>query len=115
MSEPRYTASTITDEALDQLYERAEQAEAALRLVLGVAEVIEANGIKWAADSVRRAAGGCVQCGGTGACNGGPCPLHTEPAEHVGNGANAEDCPACAGTNPPYPFICPGPKESSAP
>lgn len=23
-------------------------------------------------------------------------------------GANAEDCPACANTNPPYPFICPG-------
>ncbi|MEU8756248.1 hypothetical protein AB0C88_37750 [Streptomyces chartreusis] len=29
--------------------------------------------------------------------------------EHLGNGANAEDCPACHGTNPPYPFICPGP------
>lgn len=26
--------------------------------------------------------------------------------EHVGG--NAENCPACAGTNPPYPFICPG-------
>ena len=24
-------------------------------------------------------------------------------------GGNAEDCPACHGTNPPYPFICPGP------
>ncbi|MGW1405042.1 hypothetical protein [Streptomyces sp. NPDC002403] len=23
-------------------------------------------------------------------------------------GGNAEDCPACHGTNPPYPFICPG-------
>jgi hypothetical protein len=28
---------------------------------------------------------------------------------HIGNRANAEDCPACHGTNPPYPFICPGP------
>lgn len=37
---------------------RAEAAEAALRDVLGVAEVIEANGIGWAADSVRRAAKG---------------------------------------------------------
>jgi hypothetical protein len=27
--------------------------------------------------------------------------------EHTGG--NAEDCPACAGTNPPYPFICPRP------
>lgn len=30
------------------------------------------------------------------------------PARHVGGGANAEDCPGCEGTNPPYPFICPG-------
>ncbi|MDN5380711.1 hypothetical protein QEP66_01015 [Streptomyces sp. LB8] len=29
--------------------------------------------------------------------------------QHIGGGANAEDCPACDGTNPPYPFICPGP------
>ena len=32
------------------------------------------------------------------------------PATHIGG--NAEDCPACAGTNPPYPFICPGPKDA---
>lgn len=30
------------------------------------------------------------------------------PAVHVGNRVNAEDCPACSGTNPPWPFICPG-------
>jgi hypothetical protein len=66
----RHTASTITDGALDTLYEnanrgwrrgdewkaRAEAAEAALGRVVYAAEVIEANGIKWAADSVRRAA-----------------------------------------------------------
>ncbi|MEV6180163.1 hypothetical protein [Streptomyces sp. NPDC052015] len=28
--------------------------------------------------------------------------------QHIGNQANAEDCPACIGTNPPYPFLCPG-------
>jgi hypothetical protein len=28
--------------------------------------------------------------------------------EHIGGQANAEDCPACHGTNPPYPFLCPG-------
>jgi hypothetical protein len=70
MSQRRHTASSINDDDLDELYEnanrgwrrgdewkaRAEAAEAALRLVMGVAEVIEANGIKWAADSVRRAA-----------------------------------------------------------
>lgn len=34
------------------------------------------------------------------------------PRAHLGDGANAEDCDGCAGTNPPYPFICPGqPKE----
>jgi hypothetical protein len=32
-----------------------------------------------------------------------------QPPVHLGGGANAEDCPACHGTNPPYPFICPGP------
>lgn len=30
-----------------------------------------------------------------------------DTAVHVGG--NAEDCPAFHGTNPPYPFICPGP------
>lgn len=29
-------------------------------------------------------------------------------AVHIGNHANAEDCPGCSGTNPPWPFICPG-------
>ncbi|MFE1205674.1 hypothetical protein ACFW5V_28720 [Streptomyces sp. NPDC058762] len=28
--------------------------------------------------------------------------------QHVGGRANAENCPACWGTNPPYPFLCPG-------
>lgn len=36
-------------------------------------------------------------------------------AEHLGNGANAEDCPACSAspTPPPYPFICPGPSTAA--
>lgn len=34
--------------------------------------------------------------------------VDTQPV-HIGGRANAEDCPACTGTNPPYPFICPGP------
>lgn len=37
---------------------------------------------------------------------------HVEATRGVGHlpaGSNAEDCPACAGTNPPYPFLCPGP------
>jgi len=31
------------------------------------------------------------------------------PPVHLSKGTNAEDCPACKGTNPPYPFLCPGP------
>jgi hypothetical protein len=31
--------------------------------------------------------------------------------KHIGGRANAEDCPACEGTNPPFPFICPGEPE----
>ncbi|WP_326700228.1 hypothetical protein OG909_24845 [Streptomyces sp. NBC_01754] len=31
------------------------------------------------------------------------------PPEHLAAGTNAEDCPGCVGTNPPYPWICPGP------
>ncbi|PVC73501.1 hypothetical protein [Streptomyces sp. CS081A] len=34
-------------------------------------------------------------------------PTETTPPVHVGNRANAEDCPGCSGTNPPYPFLCP--------
>jgi hypothetical protein len=43
-------------QARQQAEQRAERAEAALREVLAVAEVIETNGVKWAADSIRRAA-----------------------------------------------------------
>ena len=32
-----------------------------------------------------------------------------ESGRLVHAGGNAEDCPACHGTNPSYPFICPGP------
>lgn len=38
-----------------------------------------------------------------------------DEAVHLGAGTNAEDCPACAGTNPPYPFICPGPGANARP
>jgi hypothetical protein len=33
------------------------------------------NGITWATAELRRHAAECPQCGSTGACNGGPCPL----------------------------------------
>lgn len=43
------------DAARDALRDRLERINRALIQVLYVAEVIEANGIKWAADSVRNA------------------------------------------------------------
>lgn len=43
------------DAARDALRERLDRANRALIQVLYAAEVIEANGIKWAADSVRNA------------------------------------------------------------
>jgi hypothetical protein len=48
----------------------------------------------------------CKKCGARCIC---PCHQQTEPLVHIGGRANAEDCPACTGTNPDYPFICPGP------
>lgn len=32
-----------------------------------------------------------------------------ERRTHLAKGTNAEYCPACTGTNPDYPFFCPGP------
>ena len=41
-------------------------------------------------------------------------PQPETQAAFVHIGGNAEDCPACEGTNPPYPFICPGPTTAPA-
>lgn len=38
---------------------------------------------------------------------------HAGPPQHIGNRANAEDCPACVGLDLPYPFICPGEEVSN--
>jgi len=54
----RHTADSITADQLDQLYAERDQYAARLLDVLYVAEVIDANGIGWAASSVRRAATG---------------------------------------------------------
>jgi hypothetical protein len=44
-----------SDAARDALRDRLDRAHRALTQVLAVAEVIEANGIGWAADSIRNA------------------------------------------------------------
>lgn len=36
-------------------------------------------------------------------------PATSDGTPPVHTGVNAENCPACKGTNPDYPFICPGP------
>jgi len=60
------------------------------------------NGARWATSLLRRMAAESVP-----AVAG-----RTETQAHVGG--NAEDCPACHGTNPDYPFICPGPDATEA-
>lgn len=93
--------------ALDELLRRAR--------VAGRAE-----GIREAADLVGND-DDCT-CGGCDTCvprwyaaelrrrADGIAPPAARP-QHLAKGANAEDCPACHGTNPPYPFLCPGPTE----
>ncbi|MFF7142292.1 hypothetical protein ACFZB5_13720 [Streptomyces nodosus] len=79
--------------------ERAEQAEAAIERVRAAADKL-ADGTEAgfrAALAIRESLDE---------------PKEQPPAQHLGNKANAEDCPACTGTNPPYPFICPGPEKS---
>jgi hypothetical protein len=61
--------------------------DTALRLAKEAAPGVTVNG-RTAADALARA-------------------IESGRIVHVGG--NAEDCPACHGTNPPYPFICPGP------
>ena len=60
--------------------------DTALRLAKEAAPGVTVNG-RTAADALKRLIG-------------------SGRLKHVGG--NAEDCPACHGTNPPYPFICPG-------
>lgn len=131
----RHTVDSITDDQLDQLQAdlawareqtlaaqqettdavtRAERAEAALNAVRAELDRIAALptiayddgradtfpvGARWTIRVLRENALGEPQKLPAG-----------EPPVHIGGRANAEDCPACEGTNPPYPFICPGPR-----
>ncbi|MEU7293347.1 hypothetical protein AB0A76_09105 [Streptomyces exfoliatus] len=82
---------------------RRAKAEAALNAVR--ATVVEMH--DW--DGHRPAIGSWVERL-RAALNAHTNPKDQTPPVHVGG--NAEDCPACTGTNPPYPFICPGAKGS---
>lgn len=131
----RHTVDTITDPVLHRLYDdrdmyardweaarvRAEKAEAALARARTELDRIAAlptvdrdetrantfsTGANWTVRLVRAA----LDEDGQPVCT---CTLQERCAacgpepEHIGG--NAEDCPACASTNPDYPFICPGP------
>lgn len=113
--ESRHTADTITDDALDALHERLEEAEQErdeARALLD-AESRTLAEVDQHRDRIRHAAWlhrqGLLSTAELHAViSPAPGPAATEatqPAEH--NGGNAEDCPACADTNPPYPFLCP--------
>jgi hypothetical protein len=59
---------------------------------------------------LRRMAAGCPLAAESAAAG----PDQTDAETHVHVGGNAEDCPGCKGTNPPYPFLCPGPPTVAA-
>jgi len=129
------------DERIEELEERRDELAATLREVLDqfadwprggtlwpgggcVARVSENDWDRWDAmetGTPRTPATEVCETGDVRTCTLA-CPMHgtpepaTEekpetPPQHIGNRVNAEDCPACSGTNPPYPFICPGPQE----
>jgi hypothetical protein len=56
------------------------------------------NGITWATAEMRRHAAECPECGTTGACNGGPCPLRRMADETAT--AETHACPNCEGVDP---------------
>ncbi|WP_406420014.1 hypothetical protein [Streptomyces sp. NBC_00842] len=120
----RIPLDDLTSDQLDALYERAEQAEADL---LGWKKLLqksrEMTAAHWAAIeraqklatqwAVLRAYGGaatelraalaqpqqCPQCGDSGACNGGPCPLaaldQPPPTTPTCRPGPYDDCPNC--------------------
>jgi hypothetical protein len=106
------TTTTLTPDQRSMLTYALDQAQERIWAEDGFTDEDQA-----AVTSLRRLTVECPQCDGTGACNGGPCPLRrmadeAQPAQapvHLGGRANAEDCPACTAekANLPYPFLCP--------
>lgn len=86
----RRTADTITDDELDALYDALARGHAELDRWVAADALPQT---RRALHDVRAALGR---------------PAEAQPATAGHRGGNAEDCPAC-GTNPPYPFLCPGP------
>ena len=84
---------------------RAERAEAAIERVLKFAASLDEIGRQLAGpEAVHPVAAHIRHLLDTPAAEA---PEPATQAAHVGG--NAEDCPACEDSNPPYPFLCPGP------
>lgn len=101
----RIPLDDMTSDQVDQLYDELDRLRAAVTRVRDLAGRIR-QGAPWTANDDDIAAH-ILQ-----ALDGGQAP--TEPPVHVGGQANAEDCSAYKGTNPDYPFICPGPDTAAA-
>ncbi|MFF3127229.1 hypothetical protein ACFVRD_34110 [Streptomyces sp. NPDC057908] len=80
--------------------QRAEQAEAAIERVRNLAAVWDD-----APDPLAKAMARDLRTTITGRATVDQPQQPTTTAQHTGG--NAEDCGACSGTNPPYPWICP--------
>lgn len=118
----RHTADTITSDALDQLYTRAEQAErvaqsAARDTAKALTDYLAAEQrAEQVEAAITRVLAFCDELDATIVrLTNEPTAVHPVAAtirHHLAQhqGGNAEDCKACHGTNPPYPFICPGPE-----
>jgi len=94
-------AGRIADAVLAVLSEAADRAavlrEEADRIDATRADfpIAVQNGITWATAELRRHATECPQCGTTGACNGGPCPLRRMADETATTGTQPESCAHC--------------------
>ena len=94
-------AGRIADAVLAVLSEAADRAavlrEEADRIDATRADfpIAVQNGITWATAELRRHATECPQCGTTGACNGGPCPLRRMADETATTGTQPETCAHC--------------------
>jgi hypothetical protein len=85
-----------------QRAERAERAEAALNAIRAAVHIADPDDLTDWQRGYRACSNRAIAV-----LDAHTNPKDQAPAAHTGS--NAEDCPACEGTNPPYPFICPGP------
>ncbi|MFG2670829.1 hypothetical protein [Streptomyces sp. NPDC048445] len=94
-------------QARQQAEQRAEQAEAAIERVRKLCDRYQT----WHDGGWAPADAALVAREYRDALDQAQQPTTTDAPTHLAKGTNAEDCPACKGTNPDYPFLCPGPEQ----